>query len=210
MIRFILDQNKLFVLKFIVNNILNPGYFSEEDLAILGFKKIGKNIKIARDAIVVGFKNIELGSNIQIDSNVTLAVSQGSLTLGNFIHIGGGSHLSCSGGVRISDFVTISQGVRIYSASDDYSGEFMTNPTVPSNFTNVVRGEVIIESHVILGSGSVVLPGVSMMEGTAVGALSLVKENTESFTIYAGVPAKKVSNRSRKVISLAENLTNSI
>lgn len=198
------------MLKFSMNNLLNPGYLSEDDLALLGFKKIGKNIKIARDAIVIGFNNIELGSNIQIDSNVTLAVRQGYLTIGNYIHIGGGSHLSCSGGVRISDFVTISQGVRIYSASDDYSGEFMTNPTVPSNFTNVVRGEVIIESHVILGSGSVVLPGVKMMEGTAIGALSLVKENTDSFTIYAGAPAKKVSNRSRKLLSLAENLTNSI
>ena len=198
------------MLKSIVDNILNPGYFSEKDLALLGFKKIGKNIKIARDAIVVGFKNIELGSNIQIDSNVTLAVSQGYLTIGNYIHIGGGSHLSCSGGVRISDFVTISQGVRIYSASDDYSGEFMTNPTVPPSLTNVIRGEVTLESHVILGSGSVVLPGVNVMEGTAVGALSLIRANTESFSIYAGVPAKKISNRSRKILSLADSLTNSI
>ena len=193
-----------------MENTLNPGYFSEDDLALIGFKKLGKNIKIARDAIVVGFKNIELGSNIQIDSNVTLAVSHGYLSIGNYIHIGGGSHLSCSGGIRISDFVTISQGVKIYSASDDYSGEFMTNPTVPSNLTNVIRGEVTIESHVILGSGSVVLPGVKVMQGTAIGALSLVKESTDIFSIYAGVPAKKISNRSRKILSLAENLTNEI
>jgi galactoside O-acetyltransferase len=189
-----------------MSELLNPGYYNENDLKSAGFKHLGKNIKIARDAIIIGFSNIHLGSNIQIDSNVTLAASKGFLKLGNYIHIGGGSHLSCSGGISILDFVTISQGVRIYSASDDYSGEFMTNPTVPPMYTNVIREEVILESHVILGSGSVVLPGVTLKQGTAVGALSLIKNNTEQFSIYAGAPAKKISERSDKVLTLGKNL----
>jgi galactoside O-acetyltransferase len=189
-----------------MNTILNPGYYTEHDLNYVGFKKLGSNIKIARDAIFIGLENIELGSNIQIDSNVTFAARNGHLSLGSYIHIGGGSHLSCSGGINICDFVTISQGVKIYSASDDYSGEFMTNPTVPSNFTNVVRGEIEIESHVILGSGSVVLPGVKIRQGTAVGALSLVKEDTEGFSIYAGTPARKIAERSNKLLDLEAKL----
>jgi galactoside O-acetyltransferase len=189
-----------------MGEILNPGYYNESELSSLGFRKLGRNIKIARDAIVIGFENIEIGSNIQIDSNVTFAVSKGFLALGNYIHIGGSSHLSCSGGISISDFATISQGVRIYSASDDYSGEAMTNPTLPANYVNVFKAQVNIEEHVIIGSGSVVLPGLTLRKGTAVGALSLVKESTEEFSIYAGSPAKKIGDRSKKILQIAKNL----
>ena len=189
-----------------MTEILNPGYYNESELASIGFRKLGKNIKIARDAIIIGFENIEIGSNIQIDSNVTLAVTKGFLTLGNYIHIGGGSHLSCSGGLNILNFATISQGVRIYSATDDYSGEAMTNPTLPTNCVNVFRAEVNIEEHVIIGSGSVVLPGLTLGKGTAIGALSLVKESTEEFSIYAGSPAKKIGDRSKKILQIAKGL----
>ena len=189
-----------------MNEILNPGYYDESDLDSVGFRKLGKNVKIARDAVIIGFKNIEIGSNIRIDSNVTLAVSNGFLTLGDYIHIGGGSHLSCSGGLKISSFANISQGVRIYSASDDYSGESMTNPTLPTHFTNVFRAEISIEEHVIIGSGSVILPGVVLRKGTAIGALSLVKKSTEEFSIYAGSPAKRIGSRSMKVLEISKNL----
>jgi len=189
-----------------MENLLNPGYYTEKDLASVGFKKLGRNVRIARDAIVIGFENISIGSNVQIDSNVTLACSSGYLILEDFIHIGGCSHLSCSGGIRISNFATISQGVRIYSASDDYSGEFMTNSLVPSEFTNIFRSEVIIKPHVIIGSGTVVLPGVVLEQGTAVGALSLVKESTEEFSIYAGSPARKISSRSREILEKSKKI----
>jgi galactoside O-acetyltransferase len=189
-----------------MDEILNPGYYDESDLDSVGFRKLGSNVKIARDAIIIGFENIEIGSNIRIDSNVTLAVSSGFLTLGDYIHIGGGSHLSCSGGLKISNFANISQGVRIYSASDDYSGESMTNPTLPTHLTNVYRAEIIIEEHVIIGSGSVILPGVVLRRGTAIGALSLVKKSTDEFTIYAGSPAKRIGARSMKVLEISKNL----
>ncbi len=200
------NSEQFCVVEFNMDNIFNPGYYTESDLTNVGFKKLGKNIKIAQDAIIVGFENIELGSNIQIDSNVTLAVKTGFLTLENYIHIGGGAHLSCSGGLKISNFVTISQGVRIYTASDDYSGEYMTNQLVPIEFTKVQRQQVVLEPHVIVGSGSVILPGVVLKQGTSVGALSLIKKSTKEFSVYAGIPAKKIKNRSRKILQICEQL----
>jgi galactoside O-acetyltransferase len=106
---------------------LNQGFYNSRQLRKFGFKSIGDNVLIAKDAIVVGFQNISIGSNVKIDSNVTLAAGGGELTIGNWIHIGGSSHLSCSGGIVLKDFVTISQGVKIYSASDDYSGNSLSN-----------------------------------------------------------------------------------
>ena len=78
----------------------------------------------------------------------------------------------------------------------------MTNPTVPEAFTGVIHADVSIGRHVIIGAGSVILPGVVMEDGVAIGALSLVKNSCEAFGIYAGSPAKRIGNRNRRVLDL--------
>ncbi|MGL6373609.1 hypothetical protein ACSZMY_08205 [Aeromonas hydrophila] len=67
----------------------------------------------------------------------------------------------------------------------------MTNPMVPSEYTNVKHADVKLEKHVVIGSGSLLLPGITLHEGVAVGALSMVRTDCEAFSIYMGVPAKK-------------------
>ena len=74
----------------------------------------------------------------------------------------------------MADFSGLSSRITIYSSNDDYSGNNMTNPSIPTEFTNVTHADVIIKKHAIIGSGSVILPGVTIEEGAAVGALSLV------------------------------------
>lgn len=90
----------------------------------------------------------------------------------------------------------------IYSSSDDYKGEYLTNPTVPEEFTQVDHRPVVLERHVIIGSGSVILPGVTIGEGTAVGALCLVAKDLEPFGIYAGSPLKRVKAWSQRLLEL--------
>ena len=79
--------------------------------------------------------------------------------------------------VRIDDFVNISSRVVIYAISDDYSGESMTNPMIPEKYKALQRGKVVIYKHVIIGTGSIVLPGVGLNEGSAAGSMSLVLLN---------------------------------
>jgi galactoside O-acetyltransferase len=62
--------------------------------------------------------------------------------------------------------------VAIFSSNDDYSGNYLTNPMVPSAFTNVLHGDVILKKHVIVGSGSVILPNLTIEEGVSIGALT--------------------------------------
>ena len=57
----------------------------------------------------------------------------------------------------------------MYSQRDAYTGETMTNPTVPTQFKNERRARVVLGRHSIVGANSVVFPGVEMGEGTAVG-----------------------------------------
>jgi galactoside O-acetyltransferase len=114
--------------------------------------------------------------------------------------------LSAGDGITLGDFSNLSQGIRIYSRSDDYSGEHLTNPTVPAEYTHVTRGRVHLHKHVIVGSGSVILPQVEIGEGSAVGALSLVKRSLDPWGIYAGAPVRRLKARSTKLLALEEDL----
>jgi galactoside O-acetyltransferase len=84
----------------------------------------------------------------------------------------------------------------------------MTNPTVPKEFTNVQSGLVHLKKHVVIGAGSVLLPGVILGEGVAIGALSLVNRSIDDFMIAAGNPAKPIKRRSMKLKEAEQKLMN--
>ena len=191
-------------------NPLNPGYFTTDDLLKFGFKSVGTNVKIAKNATVIGVKNITLGNNIRIDGGTTLAAFSGFLEIGSYVHISANCFLSCAGGVTLSSFCGLSQGVKIFSASDDYSGDHLTNPTIPSEFTNVLFAPVVIGRHVIIGTGSVVLPGVNIGYGSAIGALSLVNKSLKEWGIYSGVPAALIKARKKGLLRLEDKLLASL
>ena len=92
-------------------------------------------------------------------------------------------------------------------------GATMTNPTVPDEYKNVNHAEVVIGRHVIIGCGSVILPGVTLEEGVAVGALSLIRSDCAAFGIFAGNPARRIGERRRDLLEserrFIENTTTS-
>src|SRR5690606_9163286 len=100
--------------------------------------------------------------------------------------------------------------VSIYSSNDDYSGETLTNPMVDEEFKNVTYAPVTIGKHVIVGSGSVVLPGVILHDGAAIGSLSLVNKDCEKLWIYAGTPCKKIKPRSARMFELENQFKDKI
>jgi len=57
-----------------------------------------------------------------------------------------------------------------------------------------------------VGAGSIILPGVTLHEGAAVGAMSLVNKDIEAWSIYAGVPAVFRKKRNRDIINLSKNI----
>lgn len=181
-----------------VARLFGPSYYTEGDLAEEGFRQIGRNVRIARTCTIVGVENISLGDNVRIDGYCTIvAAGRGYLRLGSFIHIAGNTAMLAGEGIEIEDFSTLSWGVKVFTRSDDYSGRYMTNPTVPSQFTKVDEGPVTLGRHVIIGAGSVLLPNICINTGAAVGALSLVNKSLDEWTIYAGVPVKRLRLRER-------------
>lgn len=177
-------------------------FYSEKELKTLGFKSIGSNALISRKISFYGIARISIGNNVRIDDFCVLSAGKGGIEIGNHVHIAIFSSLQGEGKITLQDFVGISSKVSIYSSNDDYSGEFMSNPTVPAKFTRVTHADVIIGKHVLIGSGAVVLPGITINTGAAIGALSLVYENCDEFYIYKGNPAKKLIRRSKKILDL--------
>ncbi|WP_071667998.1 MULTISPECIES: hypothetical protein [Pantoea] len=177
-------------------------YLNEKELKELGLKKIGENVCISNKASIYGAKLISIGDNVRIDDFCILSASESEFFIGNNVHIAAYTSMIGKGGIILSDFTNISSRVSIYSSSDDYSGEYMTSPVIPECYTNVDTKKVFTGKHVIIGCGTVILPGSFLEEGVAIGALSLVKGNCEGFNIYAGNPLKKVKSRSSMLLNL--------
>lgn len=182
------------------------GYLSQEQLEQVGFASLGKNVSISDKASIYGANRIHIGNQVRIDDFCLLSAGPGGIQIGNYVHIAVGSLLIGAEKITMSDFSGLSSKVSIYSSSDDYSGEYLTNPTVPSGFTNVKNSPVSLEMHVIVGSGSVILPGVTLRKGVAVGALSLIAKDCAEFSIYAGNPARKIGERKQNLLSLEKQL----
>lgn len=183
-------------------------FLSRNELVELGFCKIGDDVLLSRKASIYGASRISLGNHVRIDDFCVFSAGEGGISIGNYVHIAVYTSLIGGGAIQINDFANISSRVSIYSSNDDYSGQFMTNPVVPSMYTNVTKADVVIGRHVIIGSGSIVLPGVIAHEGAAIGALSLVKNDCDSFYIYSGSPAKKLKRRSDRLLDFEKLLIN--
>jgi len=175
-------------------------FLTSSQILELGFRFCGENVLISEKASIYGASRISLGNHVRIDDFCILSAGEEGIMIGNRVHIACYSSIIGRGAITLGDFANISSRVSIYSSSDDYSGVLMTNPTIPEEFKNTDSRPVVIERHAILGCGSVILPGVTIGEGSAVGALSLVKEDCETFGIYAGIPACKKGDRLRGLL----------
>jgi len=175
-------------------------YLSVETLLKMNFKHLGKNVKISDKASIYDPELIEIGDFSRIDD---FCVISGKVKLGRNVCIA--VHCNVAGGekgVRLDDFSTLAYGCHVFSQSDDYSGETLTNPTIPTKYKKEIKLSVHLKRHVIVGACSVILPGVVVEEGTSIGAMSLITKSTESWSIYIGIPAKKLRARKRDLLEL--------
>lgn len=185
-------------------------YYKEEELQYMGFKRIGKHVKISDKASIYNNDEIEVGDYSRIDD---FCVISGRVSIGSFCHItpycliAGGKP-----GIYFSDFCTLSYGVKIFSQSDDYSGETLTNSLIPKKFKKEIYSPVYLGRHVIIGAGSIVFPGVTVAEGSSIGAMTLVNKSIKPWGIYAGSPARRIKERKQDLLKLEkqflEELTN--
>lgn len=165
-----------------------------------------KEGKIYSGAKIISPEKLVLGVCSQIDDFCFINTGKGCL-IGRNVHIASFSSITGGGVCEIGDFSGLSAGCRLLTASDDFIGPFLTNPTVPSDFTNVMSARVKIGRHVILGANSVVFPGVSIGDGVAVGAGSVIRKDLDAWGIYVmkGNSLVKIRDRNQTEILKQES-----
>ena len=175
-------------------------YYSQQDLDKMGFKFLGKSVKISNKASIYNAEQIEIGDNSRIDD---FCVISGRVVIGKYVHIApfcliaGGEK-----GVFMEDFSGLAYYVQLFSQSDDYTGKSLTNPTIPDRYKVERKERIVIGRHVIIGASSIVFPGVVVGHGCSVGAMSLVHKNTDPWGVYVGNPARRVKERKKDLLDL--------
>ena len=184
-------------------NPFNGGeFYTTDELRRMGFRHVGDGAKIARNCTLVGLPNISIGKHSRVDAySMVIAIDQ-QVDIGRNVHVASYVLLSGRGGLVLEDFVGVSHGSKIYTANDDYGGDYLTGPTVPAKYLGMTIAAVRLGRHAIVGAGCIVLPGVEIGEGASIGALSLVSRSIEPWTVNVGVPAKAIRSRSRRLLDL--------
>jgi acetyltransferase-like isoleucine patch superfamily enzyme len=181
---------------------LGETFYSDEELAKVGFRHLGVNVKIKRNSGLFFVENISIGDESRIDDFTIIVASRELVNIGRNVHIAAHCYISASDGFVMDDFSGLAPGVNIYTSSDDYTGKMMTNPTLPRNLIGGPHGPVKLGRHVIVGANTVILPNVDIGEGSSVGCQSLVTKNLEPWGIYAGSPVRRLRERSRDLLKL--------
>ena len=172
----------------------------------LPFKKIGRDVVIWERAKIVSPEVISIGNSVIIDDFVFLMGGAG-VYIGNFVHIASFTSVTGGGQLVMEDFSGLSSGCRIFTGTEDYSGEHLTNPTIPAPYRVPERSFVHIKRHAIIGANSVILPGVTIGEGVVVAAGSVVVKDCLPWRVYAGVPARPVKPRPKeRLLELEQQL----
>jgi galactoside O-acetyltransferase len=172
----------------------------------LGLAQVGQDVTIWPMAKIVAPEVISIGDSVIIDDFVFIMGGK-TTKIGSFVHIASFTSITGGGELIMEDFTGLSGGVRIYTGNEDYSGGSLTNPSVPFPYRIPSRSFVHIKKHAIIGANTVILPGVVIGEGVAVGANSLVTKDCEPWKIYFGSPAKAIRARSKKrIIEMEEQL----
>jgi acetyltransferase-like isoleucine patch superfamily enzyme len=105
----------------------------------------------------------------------------------------------------LGDFSSLSSGVRVWCASDDFARDLVT--IIPAGVADpkrhVIAGDVVFEDYTAVGANSVVMPANVIPEGTVIGALSFVppKFAFQPWSVYAGVPLRRVGERDRAAVT---------
>lgn len=177
-------------------------FLSREQLVSMRFKRLGNHVRISDRAAIHNAELIEIGDHSRIDD---FCVVSGKVWIGRNVHIAvfcniaGGSE-----GVTLEDFAGLAYGCHVFSQSDDYTGSTLTNPTIPAAYKRETKKAVHIGRHCIVGTGSLILPGVTLGEGCSVGALSMVTKSTQAWSMYFGIPAKRLKARKKDLLLLEQ------
>lgn len=154
-------------------------------IPLRGFSpKIGKNVFLAEGACVVG--DVEIGDNSSVWFNAVVRGDVNRIRIGESVNVQDGAVLHTlyeASTVTIDDFASIGHGAIIHGAN--------------------------IGKFALIGMGAVVMDYAEVGEGAIVAAGAVVTKGTiiEPYTLWAGIPAKKIKDLSREDVAASSMKT---
>jgi len=182
------------------------------EVETFNWKRIGKNVQIARTAVIDDPSKVSIGDNVIISDN---SIITGEVSIGNYTHIAHYVHLSGQKGLSIGKHCGIGSRTTIYTSSDDFRGTHLIGPTYPIGYRKLFSNPVEIGDFVIIGIGSVVFPQwngqpTHIPEGAAFWRGSLIAGDYSPWTInhslYPDSKAGYLSSRIKDMKIFAQKL----
>lgn len=161
---------------------------------ISGLKYIGPDVKIFETTKIARPEVVEIGEGTQIDDFVFINGGSG-VKIGRYNHIA--SFVSVIGGGEFitKDYAGIAAGARIITGTHHYGDGKRISPLIPEEEQYVIRGIVVLEKDVFVGTNAIIHPNVTIGEGAIIGSGGLVLKDVEPWTINVGVPVKVIGYR---------------
>lgn len=167
--------------------------------------RVGTNTSVHKSVLFFNPEKIVIGHHVRIDCFSMLSAGDEGITIGRNVHVAASSLVFGGGGrVVLSDFSEISPGVKLFTATDDFTEGYLTNPTVPEKYKKIRRGPIVLEPHAMIGASSVVLPGVTLARGSTVGAMSLVLASVGEYEVTCGIPCRVIGRRDKTKLEQLE------
>jgi len=148
--------------------------------------------------VKVKWRRYNLGHNFHAGIRVRLWAKK-EIEIGRNFYIGRDSQIETD--CRIGNNVIFGNRVALVGRYDHHYQQL----GVPIRLASQIRDKdynwkglsqiVVIEDDVWIGYGSIVMGGVRIGQGSIIAAGSVVSKDVEPFSIYGGVPAKRLKDR---------------
>jgi acetyltransferase-like isoleucine patch superfamily enzyme len=171
-----------------------PRNRDNESAATIGLrqrcKSFGYGVRVGELVQVLHPETFEIGDGVFIGGSAFLqGRHDGRFVVGRGTWIGPQAYIDCRD-AELGEYVGFGPGAKILGS--EHTGD----PTgIPIIQTDLIIQPVRIEKWADIGTGAIILPGVTVGEGAIVGAGAVVTENVRPYTIVAGVPARYIRSR---------------
>ncbi|HOD61959.1 MAG TPA: acyltransferase [Bacilli bacterium] len=167
------------------------------------FKSLGENATIYSLAKILYPENISIGAESVVDDFVFMYGAGKGIQIGKFCHITARCIIESGGLLEIGDFSTIAYSGIVMASSDDYKGNCLTGlGKFGEKYRTLYNLDTKIGRHVLVGAGSIILPGVTIGDGCSVGAGSLVTKDLPPWSLCYGSPCRVIEQKKSKEIRL--------
>ncbi|WP_165614878.1 acyltransferase [Flagellimonas flava] len=144
---------------------------------------------LCSDGVSIG-DNFSMGHFSIIECTGVLRAVGERLTIGNDVGINHHCFIGVRGEVRIGNNVIFGPRVTILSENHNY-----TALDIPIKNQGETRYKTVIEDNVWIGANAIIMPGVTIAEGSIIASGAVVTKDTEKNSIVGGVPAKLIKKR---------------